>query len=219
MLGHWSELVGFTASLLVFITFSMRTMIPLRIVAILSNVAFIAYGLGAHLMPILVLHSALLPMNVFRLRQHLDTFRQIRAAGTGMAQTEALLPFMRAMEAPEGTMLFRVRDPASELYFLSEGRILLPEIGKELGPGELFGEVGLFSRDGRRTASAICLERCKIFNIDKARIHELCLRDPAFVYFLIKLIASRLDDNMSRPSDNRDDIGAAMPPEEAHVRR
>lgn len=211
MHGHWSELAGFTASLLVFITFSMRTMIPLRVVAILSNLAFITYGAGAHLMPILVLHVTLLPMNIFRLRQHLNTFRRIRAASAGPVETGALLPFMRSVEAFEGREVFHVGDEAQALFYLAKGRILLPEIGKELGAGTLFGEVGLFSRNGTRTTSAICLETCELFMMDKEQIHDLCLRDAAFGYYLTKLIASRLDENMSLPGQAAGRSPAAPP--------
>ncbi len=62
----WVEAAGYLASLLVFITFCMKTMVPLRIAAILSNVAFIAYAFYDVLYPILILHSFLLPLNVVR---------------------------------------------------------------------------------------------------------------------------------------------------------
>ena len=42
---------------------------PLRITAIASNIAFMIYALGMHLQPKIVLHSILLPLNVFRLAQ------------------------------------------------------------------------------------------------------------------------------------------------------
>ncbi len=72
----WLVVAGWLASALVFTTFFMRTMIPLRLVAIASNVAFMAYavlglryGVFGRLYPILVLHASLLPLNVLRLRQ------------------------------------------------------------------------------------------------------------------------------------------------------
>ena len=40
------ELAGYTASMLVFLAFYIKTMIPLRIVGIASNVAFITYAVG-----------------------------------------------------------------------------------------------------------------------------------------------------------------------------
>jgi len=48
--------IGFLASALVLATFAMKDMVNLRIVAICSNVAFIAYALVLHLVPILEHH-------------------------------------------------------------------------------------------------------------------------------------------------------------------
>jgi hypothetical protein len=64
---HWVDLAGFVASTLVFLTFYMRGMVALRIVALCSNVAFLVYAGTLHLAPIFILHSALIPINVNRL--------------------------------------------------------------------------------------------------------------------------------------------------------
>jgi CRP/FNR family transcriptional regulator, cyclic AMP receptor protein len=63
--------IGFLASALVLAAFGMKDMVNLRIVAICSNFAFIAYALLLHLLPILVLHVILLPLNSWRLVQAL----------------------------------------------------------------------------------------------------------------------------------------------------
>lgn len=63
------ELIGYLASLLVLATFWMRGMVALRITAILSNLAFLAYGSLANIEPVLLLHLALLPTNLYRLTQ------------------------------------------------------------------------------------------------------------------------------------------------------
>ncbi|MBC7995968.1 MAG: hypothetical protein H7Z15_22295 [Rhizobacter sp.] len=65
------ELLGYAASGLVLVTFSVRSICALRSVAIASNLMFIAYAACAGLMPVLVLHAVLLPLNVVRLRQSL----------------------------------------------------------------------------------------------------------------------------------------------------
>jgi len=62
-----ADLFGYSASLLVFATFYMKSMIPLRLTAIASNIAFISYAWINGLTPILILHGALLPLNVLRL--------------------------------------------------------------------------------------------------------------------------------------------------------
>jgi CRP/FNR family transcriptional regulator, cyclic AMP receptor protein len=77
------EFVGSLAALLTFATFYMKTMLPLRIVGILSNVTFLTYAMIEDLVPILLLHGALLPLNLFRLYQILKLVREIREARTG----------------------------------------------------------------------------------------------------------------------------------------
>jgi hypothetical protein len=76
----WIDLVGYLASLSVLATFCMSSMICLRAVAVLSNVLFITYGIGGHLAPVLVLHAALLPLNIlkiFQLRRGVGAFPQL----------------------------------------------------------------------------------------------------------------------------------------------
>ena len=70
------EIAAWLACTLVFTTFFMKTLVSLRIVAIASNVAFIAYallglryGIFGKILPIFVLHVLLLPLNVVRLRE------------------------------------------------------------------------------------------------------------------------------------------------------
>jgi hypothetical protein len=63
------EIVGYVASVLVLLTFIARDMRLLRVMAILSNIAFILYAVLDHLPPVLFLHLSLLPVNVFRLTQ------------------------------------------------------------------------------------------------------------------------------------------------------
>jgi hypothetical protein len=79
------DLVGFVASALVLGAFLMRDMLILRLLAILSNLAFIAYAVVAGwVMPVLVLHVALLPVNICRLSQ------QCRMRRSGPSDTRAL---------------------------------------------------------------------------------------------------------------------------------
>lgn len=67
--GAERDALGYTASALVLLTFCMSSMRRLRVAAIASNVAFISYALAAHLLPVLLLHGILLPVNLYRLAQ------------------------------------------------------------------------------------------------------------------------------------------------------
>ena len=64
-----TDLIGFAASALVLATFCMPSMSALRRTAVLSNLAFIAYGYLDQLPPVLLLHALLLPVNLYRLAQ------------------------------------------------------------------------------------------------------------------------------------------------------
>jgi len=61
------EGIGYLAASLVLATFCMKSMDALRLAAIASNMAFIAYGYFGHLTPVLLLHALLLPINIYRL--------------------------------------------------------------------------------------------------------------------------------------------------------
>jgi hypothetical protein len=76
VMGHGGE-IGFVASALVLIAFGMKDVVNLRIVAICSNFAFIAYALMLNLPPILVLHAILLPLNGWRLAQWQQSHREL----------------------------------------------------------------------------------------------------------------------------------------------
>jgi len=59
--------LGYAAAAFVVAASYMKEMIPLRIVAVCSNVLFLAYGIALHLVPVVVLHLTLLPLNLWRL--------------------------------------------------------------------------------------------------------------------------------------------------------
>ena len=64
-----TDFFGYLASSLVFGTFYMKRMLPLRLTAVASNIAFISYAWANGLTPILVLHATLLPLNLLRLAE------------------------------------------------------------------------------------------------------------------------------------------------------
>src|SRR5829696_8729981 len=179
----------------------MKTMIPLRIVAIASNVAFIAYallglkyGVFGTLYPILVLHSCLLPLNVLRLRE----LRRLIAAVRGASDVEALdalVPYMKSELRRRGDVLFRAGEPPDKLYVVESGRVVFPELRKQASTGEIFGEVGLFAPQQARTVTALCEEDCRLASITRDEVLELYDENPRFGFFLIRLVAGYVRPN------------------------
>jgi hypothetical protein len=72
---------GYVASGLVLAAFYMKDMVPLRIAALASNLAFIAYGLALGLTPIWLLHALLVPLNGWRLMEAARTRAKQRRGG------------------------------------------------------------------------------------------------------------------------------------------
>lgn len=87
-----NELLGWAAALLTLMTFACRDMRRLRLLALAANAAFIAYGALAHLPPVLALHLALVPVNLWRLSQTLrreELARTPTPPGRGFAEATA----------------------------------------------------------------------------------------------------------------------------------
>lgn len=61
-----ADLLGWSAAALMVCTFACREPRCMRPLAVLTNLAFIGYGAAASLMPVLVLHALLLPINLWR---------------------------------------------------------------------------------------------------------------------------------------------------------
>jgi CRP/FNR family transcriptional regulator, cyclic AMP receptor protein len=206
----WIVVAGWLAALLVFSSFFMKTIVPLRIVAMFSNVAFIvyaslglAYGVFGRVYPILVLHSLLLPLNALRLRQLKALIRVVHEASDDEA-IHALIPFMTTEARSKGDILFRQGEPADRLYLLQRGRVGFSELDKHVSAGAVFGEVGLFAPNRARTLTAVCEEDCRLATISRDKVLELYYQNPKFGFFLIRLISGYV------PGDRSGDP-AAMP--------
>lgn len=196
----WVNTALWLASGLVFAAFFMTAIAPLRYIAIASNVAFLIYAMGVWNIPILVLHVALLPLNILRILQHRSLLRKVRTAAECRPHVEKLVPLMERHHYSSGTFLFRKGDQADAMFFLLSGTIEFPEIAMTITPGALFGEMALFLSDKRRTASAICVADCEIGSLSGERIKELVMLDPAFGLSLTCLVASRMHENNIRLS-------------------
>jgi CRP/FNR family cyclic AMP-dependent transcriptional regulator len=71
----WIDMLGYLASASVLATFCMRRMVPLRIMALVSNLLFLGFGGLAHVYPVMILHLVLLPVNAASLLQLFSTRR------------------------------------------------------------------------------------------------------------------------------------------------
>src|SRR5262245_10925450 len=174
----WVDVAGYVASFLVFCAFYMRTMIPLRSVAIASNVAFLTYGIFGRLYPIAALHAILLPLNVLRLRQMQSLIRRVKEAAGGAISVDWLIPLMTHRRYEKGHVLFRRGDEANRMYVVLEGTVLLEELGLAVPRGQLLGEIALFAPENARTATAVCETEVEVGEIAEEKVLQLYYQNP-----------------------------------------
>ena len=99
--------------------------------------------------------------------------------------------------APEGDVLFREDDEGDCAYIIESGRVQISvERGGKyvdvatLGHGEIVGEMAIIAA-GRRSATAIALEECKLLRIEAEQFRSrLATMDPV-MRMLIEVILSR----------------------------
>lgn len=191
-------MIGFFAAGLVIATLSMRTMVPLRIIGIASNVAFVTYGLLFGSLPTVVLHAILFPLNVYRLHEMLKLIREVKAASRGDQSMDWLKPFMSKRVMKAGEFLFHKGDTADEMYFLVSGRLRLNDLDIELQPGAVVGELGFLAPDRSRTQTIQCSHGGSLLTISYDKIEELYYQNPTFGFYFLRLATSRLFENVGR---------------------
>jgi hypothetical protein len=179
-------------------TLLMRTMVPLRVTGIISDVFFIGYGVLSGTVTTLILYTLLLPINIFRLAQMLRLVKRARIAAQGDLSMDWLKPFMNRRQYGKGDVLFRKGDRANEMFFTVTGKFLVTELGIELPPGRLVGELGFLAPDNRRTQSLECTEDGQVLAITYERLLEIYFQNPEFGYYFLRLSTERLLQNITR---------------------
>ena len=179
-------------------TLLTRTMIPLRVSNMISNVFFMAFGALASDIRTFLVSLLLLPINAIRLRQMLNLVKKARNAVQGETSMEWLKPFMTQRKYRQGDVLCKKGDAANEMFLTVSGKFLVTEIGVELPPGSPMGELGFLTPDNRRTATIECTEAAQVLTITYDRLLELYFQNPQFGYYFLVLTSQRLLQNIAR---------------------
>jgi cAMP-binding proteins - catabolite gene activator and regulatory subunit of cAMP-dependent protein kinases len=193
-----TEFAGYLAAFLVFLSFYMKTMVPLRVIGICSNCAFIAYGYLGALYPVLALHLILLPLNGFRLHEMLRLIREVRGATRSDLRMDWLKPFTSTRRLRNSDIVFRKGEIANALFFVVSGRYRLEELGMDVLPGQVVGELGLLAPDQARTQTLACTEDGEMLQITYEQLKQLYYQNPQFGFYFLQLAAGRLFENIVR---------------------
>lgn len=195
---EWIEAVGWLASALTVATYTMNTMMPLRILAIASSVCFAFYASVLQLWPLLAMELILLPINLYRFWEIVSLRGKVTAsAKSSEPDFTVIRAYGKQRRIKSGTIVFSCGDAVDRLYFLAKGRVLIEEMGIELAAGEIFGEMAFFTDEAVRTATARCLEDSTVYEIDEKRFMRLQFEDPRFGMSVMRTITRRLIQNAS----------------------
>jgi cyclic nucleotide-binding protein len=179
-------------------TFLMPRMIPLRVFGILSALFFMAYGLLGGAITTFLMYLLLLPINALRLYQMLGLVKKARTAAEGDMSIEWLKSYMNLRKYKKGDVLFRKGQRADEMLLTVSGKFLVRELGIELPPGRIVGEIGFLTPQNKRTQSVECVEDGAVMTITYDRLLEIYFEQPDFGYYLLRLVGSRLMENNAR---------------------
>jgi CRP/FNR family transcriptional regulator, cyclic AMP receptor protein len=208
---------GFIGAVLTLASYLMKSMMPLRLVALAANVFFVAYGYLESALPSLMLYAAMIPINAKKAWEIKKLVRAIENAKADTPVSEWLLPHMTRRQAKAGATLWHKGDKATEMLYVESGQLKLLEYDEVIGPGSLVGEIGLFAPDNRRTRTIVCATDCTLYGLSAEAMALLYYENPKLGYHVMRLIVARLMHDVDVANQRREErahgaqAGAAAP--------
>jgi CRP/FNR family transcriptional regulator, cyclic AMP receptor protein len=211
----WSTgyVFGFISAVLTLASYLMKSMLPLRLVALSANCFFFAYGHLESALPSLLLYSAMIPINAKKIWQIKKLVRAIEQAKANTPISEWLLPHMTRRVVKAGTTLWHKGDEATELLYVEQGTLQLPEYDETIWPGSLVGEIGFFTPDNERTRDVVAATDCTLYSLSAEAMALLYYENPKLGYHVMGLIVVRLLHDVDVANKRREDrarIAAAL---------
>lgn len=199
------------ASVFVVATTTMRTMIPLRVFAILTNIILIATAVPMHNYLVILLQALVLVLNSYRLHQMLQLVRDVKRSVNSDLSMDWLKPFMTERKCSAGEILFYKDEKADDMLYIVSGRFRLVESGIELPVGAIVGELGMLSPQKARTQSLECIEDGLILSVSYNKVEELYVQNPAFGFYFLRLASARLFQNIGTLEQRLAQASATVP--------
>jgi CRP-like cAMP-binding protein len=184
--------LGFIGAALMLASYWMKSMLPLRVVALAACVFLVGYGALMKALPTLLLYGALIPINIKKTLQMRKLVQAIERAREDTPVSEWLLPHMHRRSVKAGERLWAKGDLATEMLYLEDGSLRLAEYGELLPAGSLVGEIGLFSPDNRRTLTLEAASDCVVYSLTAEEMALLYYQNPKLGFHVMRLVVARL---------------------------
>ena len=198
MIDTLATVLGFIGAALMFASYLMKSMLPLRLAALTACCFLVAYGALKAALPTLLLYGALIPINIKKTLQIRKLVKSIENARADTPVSEWLLPHMHRRTVTANTTLWRQGDPATEMLYLESGTLRLAEYDEVLHAGSLVGEIGLFAPDNRRTLTLETVSDCVVYSLTAEEMALLYYQNPKLGFHVMRLIVARLMRDVQR---------------------
>ncbi len=206
----FANMFALVGAIFLIATFVVHTIVPLRVLNIVSSVFFLMAAALAGSVPQFFLYLLALPINFVRLFQIRNLVKKARSSARGDLSLDWIKPFMTPRTYQKGDVLFRKGDAATEMFLTVAGRFLVTEIGIEIPAGRILGELGLLSPKNHRTQSVECIENGEVLTIDYEKLREIYVQNPEFGYYFLRLTSDRLLQNHARLEGLVEEAKAAL---------
>lgn len=196
---HIIEAVGWLAVAFKLATFSMNSMMWLRVLVILSSVCFIIYSASFQIWPLLAVEVILLSINAYRLYE-LTALRRLVTHMTDESEPDfsAAMAYGKKRVIQSGDVLFEKGDPVDSLYYLAEGLVEIEGQNVTVPVGKIFGEMAFFNSSAVRMATVRCVEDTVVYELNEKRFTRLQYEDPKFAMAVMRLVTRRLVANAAQ---------------------
>ena len=168
-----------------------KTIMSLRFSLMINNIFGMLSGFTSGSLPTIFKHIINFPINYIRHKQMKTLIENVNNSTNKEINFEWMKSFMHPMSFKKGDYVFHNDEAADKAYILVDGQIEIKERKVILAPGEIFGELALFTGSGKRTASSFCVTDVNLLYITYVDLEQLYFQKPEFGFHLIKLIVSR----------------------------
>ena len=146
----------------------------------------------------MVLNGLFVAVNALRLVQMIRLVSRVKAASSGATfDASWLTPFMKPVRFAQGETLFEKGHEAREAFVVLAGTVRLPDLDVTVPHGTMLGEMGLFTSDQKRTATAVCETDALVLRISYEQFEQLYFQNPRFGFYLMRMVVQRYEASLN----------------------
>ncbi len=198
MFDQTEQVIVSAAMLILAIASLSRTVLTVRVGSLVTGLLLLAVALVAGAKIVAFASAVLVVVNMIRLLEYWRLHTSVRASRDEAIDPREFEEHFRRERHEMGDMLFLKGNPGNYAYYVSTGKVSIPEVSATVSAGEFFGEFALFTDGGLRTASAVCQTDVVLYRLDSEMLAATFRRRPDFAFALVRQIVERMTRNNDR---------------------